>query len=193
MPKNQAKADIQKLIEKYETAKASGKIKSYTEEQSKKNVILPLFEALGWAVNDNEVTAEEQISGDRVDYGFYLNGRIKFYLEAKKISADLNREDFAKQAIRYSWNKGTTWAVLTDFEGLIVFNALSPEKSLHGKKYFEIPYTEYISRFDQLWLLSKKAFSENLLDQEAEKHGKKLQRVSVTESLSKDLNESRTL
>src|SRR3989344_8376914 len=116
MPKNQAKADIQKLIEKYETAKASGKIKSYTEEQTKKDLILPLFEALGWAVNDNDVTAEEQISGDRVDYGFYLNGRIKFYLEAKPFRADIHKPEFAQQAIRYSWNRGVTWAVLTDFE-----------------------------------------------------------------------------
>src|SRR3989344_5003628 len=175
MTKDQAKVAIQKLIEKYQREQESGKIKKYSEEETKQGFILPLFGALGWDVYDrNEVTAEEQISGDRVDYGFYLNGRTKFYLEAKPFKADLHKEEYAKQAIKYSWNKGVTWAVLSDFEGLIVFNALSPEKSLHGKRYFEISYTEYLERFDQLWLLSKEAFSENLLDQEAEKHGKKL-------------------
>src|SRR3990167_3717242 len=192
MTQDESKVKIGELVDKYESAKASGKVSSYTEEDTKKNFILPLFEALGWDVyRQEEVTSEEQITGKRVDYGFYYEGRIKFYLEAKPLKADLHKEEYAKQAIRYSWNKGVTWAILTDFESLIVFNALSPEKSLHGKRYFEISYTEYLERFDQLWLLSKEAFSKNLLDTEAERQGKKLQKVSVTESLSKDLNECR--
>jgi len=128
-----------------------------------------------------------------VDYGFYLNGQPKFYLEAKKLSVDLHREDYAKQAIRYSWNKGVTWAVLCDFEGLIIFNALSPEKSLAGKKYLSFTYNEYATRFDELWRLSKESFGEDLLDKEAERVGKKLQKISVTETLAKDLSECREI
>ncbi|MFA6171025.1 MAG: N-6 DNA methylase [Patescibacteria group bacterium] len=194
MDRKEAKDKIKRLVDKYREVVDLGKIKTYSEEETKIGFIQPLFEALGWNVHDKmEVTAEEQISGDRVDYGFYLNGRIKFYLEAKKLSADLNREDFAKQAIRYSWNKGATWAVLTDFEGLIVFNALSPEKTLAGKKYLSFTHEEYLARFDELWRLSKEAFSEDILDKEAEKVGKKLQKVSVTETLSKDLNDCRII
>lgn len=101
--KEDVKIKIRNLIEKYERIKQSGKLKLYTEEETKKDFILPLFEILGWNVYDKkEVSAEEQISGDRVDYGFYLNNRIKFYLEAKKLSVDLHREDFANQAVRYS-------------------------------------------------------------------------------------------
>ncbi len=190
----EAKNKIQDLIRKYEAVKASGKIAKYSEEETKKDFVIPLFEALGWDVYDrNEVTAEEQISGNRVDYGFYLNGRIKFYLETKKLSVDLHREDYAEQAIRYSWNKGVTWAVLTDFESLIIFNALSPEKSLAGKKYLSFTYEEYLTRFDELWRLSKESFGNDVLDKEAERVGKKLQKVSVTETLSKDLNECREI
>ena len=194
MTKDEAKQQIQKLIEKYEAEKAAGKISKYSEEETKRGFIEPLFEALGWNFSSKEeITLEEQISGDRVDYGFYLNGRIKFYLEAKKIAVDLHREDYAKQAIRYSWNKGVTWAILTDFESLIVFNALSTEKSLAGKKYFEIPYNEYLDRFEQLWLLSKEAFLTDNIDKAAEAQGKKLQKVSVTEKLAQDLNRCRQL
>ncbi len=86
MNQQQAKQKITELIAKYQAEKAAGKITHYSEEETKLGFIQPLFEALGWNVFDkNEVSAEEQISGDRVDYGFYLNGRIKFYLEAKKI------------------------------------------------------------------------------------------------------------
>lgn len=194
MTKDEAKQQIQKLVEKYEAEKAAGKISKYSEEETKRGFIEPLFEALGWGFsNKSEVTLEEQISGDRVDYGFYLNGRIKFYLEAKKIAVDLHREDYAKQAIRYSWNKGVTWAILTDFESLIVFNALSPEKSLAGKRFFEIPYNEYLDRFDQLWLLSKEAFLSDNIDKAAEDQGKKLQKILVTEKLAQDLNHCRQL
>jgi len=194
MNKKEAREKIKQFIEKYEAEKAVGKIAKYTEEETKRGFIEPLFEVLEWDFsNREEITLEEHVSGDRVDYGFYLNGRIKFYLEAKKISADLSREDYAEQAIRYSWNKGVTWAVLTNFESLIIFNALSPEKSLAGKKYLSFTYKEYLTRFDELWRLSKEAFSDDILDKEAEKVGKKLQKISVTETLSKDLNECREI
>lgn len=194
--KSEAKEKIKALVEKYEEIRRSGKLKSYTEEETKKDLILPLLEALGWDVFDkNEVSAEENIiSSGRVDYGVYLDGRAKFYLEAKKLSADLHREEFANQSIKYSWNKGVTWAVLTDFESLKVFNAQEIDKSLGDKLLFEIPYTKYLERFDeQLILLSKEAFEKGLIDKYAEEHGKKLQKISVSALLYKDLQKARDI
>lgn len=195
MNKKEAKRRINELVQKYEEARKAGKLRSYTEEETKKDFILPFFEALGWnTIDKEEVSAEENIiSSGRVDYGFYLNNRIKFYLETKRISADLHKEEFANQAIRYSWNKGATWAVLTDFESLKVFNAQNIEKLLSDKLFFEIPYEEYTERFNQLWLLSRESFKNNLLDKEAEKYGKKLQKVSVTSLLYKDLQRCRDI
>ncbi len=195
MNKDEAKKKIQQLIEKYEKVVTSGLLKRYTEEETKKDFILPLFEAVGWSVFDkHEVSAEEyQASGKRVDYGFYLNDRIKFFLEAKALSENLHNEDYAKQAIKYSWNKGVAWAILTDFESIKVFNAQILSPNLADRLFFEIPYRDYVPRFDQLWLLSKEAFSQNLLDLEAAKYGKKLLKVSVSNLLYKDLNECREL
>ncbi|PIP74589.1 MAG: hypothetical protein CO135_03790 [Candidatus Levybacteria bacterium CG_4_9_14_3_um_filter_35_16] len=195
MNKQLAKEEIKKLIAKYEQVKSSGKINSYTEEETKNAFITPLFKALGWNFEEKEeVSAEEhEISSGRVDYGFYINDRPKFYLEAKSLKANLNMEDFAKQAIRYSFNRGVTWAVLTDFEAIKVFNAQSPSQYLGDKLYFEIKYPDYLDRFDQLWLLSKESMREDLIDKEAERVGKKLQRVPVTEQLYKDLEECRKL
>jgi len=189
-----AKQKIQELVEKYEKVKTSRSVSKYTEEETKKDFILPLFRILGWDVdNRNEVTAEEHQSAGRVDYGFYLGGRLKFYLEAKPLRSDLNREDYANQAVKYSWNKGATWAILTDFESLKVFNAQDIDSSLANKLVFEIPYAQYLKRFNQLWLLSKKAFTTGLLDKDAEEHGKKLQRVSVSLLLYKDLDKCREI
>jgi adenine-specific DNA-methyltransferase len=194
MDKKQAKKEIEKLIADYERIKSSGKIKSYTEESTKKDFILPLFKALGWNVNKDEVSAEEYIiSSGRVDYGFYINGRAKFYLEAKPLRADLNIEDFAKQAIRYSFNRGITWAVLTDFEGIKIFNAQSLSTYLGDKLYFEINYSDYLNRFDKLWELSKESFENEVIDKKAEEAGKKLQKIPITELLYKDLNDCRKI
>jgi len=64
---------IKELISKYEEIKKSGEIKRYNEESTKKDFILPLFEALGWNVynkgkRNDSVSAEETISKKRVDY-----------------------------------------------------------------------------------------------------------------------------
>lgn len=194
MNKEVSRKQIQQLIDKYEKVKASHLIFKYTEEETKKDFIQPLFQALGWNTTDkNEVSAEQVLSAGRIDYGFYLNGRLKFNVEAKSLKTALNREDYANQAVKYSWNKGATWAVLTDFENLKVFNAQVIDRFLADKQFFDIPYDKYIERFDQLWLLSKEAFTESLLDKEAEKVGKKLQTVSVGALLYKDLNECRDI
>lgn len=195
MNKNQAKEEIKKLIAKYEQIKNSAKIKSYTEEETKNAFIKPLFEALGWDFSEKEeVSAEEHVSlSGRLDYGFHINGRPKFYLEVKKLKADLNNEEFARQAIKYSFNKGVTWAVLSDFEGIKVFNAQSPSKYLGDKLYFELKYSEYFDRFEKLWELSKESFEEDLIDKKAIEAGKKLQKIPITELLSKDLNECRRI
>jgi len=188
MNQQEAKQKIQQLIDKYEAAKQAGRLRSYSEEETKKDFILPLFEALGWDVHEKkEVSAEENISGDRVDYGFRINGWTKFYVEAKKFGVDLHRPEYADQAIKYSWNKGVTWAVLTDFESTKIFNAQDIERSLADKIFFEIPYNEYLERFDQLLLLSRESFEKGLTDKKAEGWGKKLQKISVSATLYKDL------
>jgi len=194
MTKVEIKSGIQALIDKYEKARSAGKIKSYTEEDTKKDFILPLFRLLGWDVDDrNEVTSEESITGKRVDYGFYLNGRPRFYLEAKKFSVDLSSPDFANQAVRYAWNKGVAWAVLTDFKDLKIFNAQDIRRSLADKLFKSINYTEYLSRLDELLLLSKPAVADDLLNKEATRVGKIYQRVPISDTLYKDLDECRDM
>ncbi len=195
MGKNDIKQKIQELVDKYDEVVKTGELKKYTEEETKKDFILPLFEILGWDVfNKKEVSAEEGIkSAGRVDYGFYIDSKPKFYLECKALKADLHDVKFAKQSISYSWNKGVTWAVLTDFESIKVFNTQNISETLAGKMLFEIPYKEFVDRLDQLQLLSKDSFEKGLINEYATKHGKMLQKVSITSVLSKDLNECRDI
>lgn len=195
MNKTEIKKKLTELVGKYKIIVKSGRISKYNEEETKKDFILPLFQILGWDVFDsNEVSAEEsQSSGGRVDYGFYIDSRPKFYLEAKPFKADIQNEDYAKQAIRYSWNKGITWAILTNFKRIIVFNASNTDGLLGDKLLFSINYSEYLERFDQLWQLSREAFKEDSIDKYAEQIGKKLQKVSVNTALYKDISSCRDI
>ena len=197
MNKRESKEKISELVKKYQRIAEAGKIKSFNEAQTRMEFIEPLFGFLGWdmrnANNDNEVTTEETISGGRVDLAFRINGIPKFFLEAKSLKSDLDIESYARQAINYSWNKGVNWAVLTDFEGVKIFNANAKSKSLRDKMVFEIPYDEYIQDFERLWLFSKESFEKNVLDVYAEKHGKKSKSLTVNEKLFDDLKQAREI
>ena len=194
MDKENSKREVQKLIEKYDTVVKEKRVNIYNEEMTKKDLILPLFRALGWYTEDStEVTAEEKISKKRVDYGFRINGIPKFMLEAKKLKEDIINTKYVEQAIDYSWNKGCTWAVLTNFESIIIFNAEWKGESLWHNRYKTIESKEFLQRFDELWLLSRESFEQKLIDIEAEKVGKKVKRISVDKQLLYDFTRFREL
>jgi adenine-specific DNA-methyltransferase len=196
MTKEEAKQQIQKLVEKYERIAKAGKIKSYNEAQTRNEFIEPLFGFLDWDMRnlhtDNEVITEENISGGRVDLAFQLGNIPVMFLEAKALKVDLDEWKWAEQAIHYSWNKSVTWAVLTDFEAIKIFNAEIPPKNITQNLFIEIKCQDFINRFDQLWLLSKESFEKRLLYKEAEKWGKITKRKQVNEKLFEDLMAWRT-
>ncbi len=191
MNKQEAKRQIQNLVEKYQRVAKGGKIKFYNEAQTRNEFIEPLFEFLGWDMRnlttENEVTTEENVSGGRVDLAFRLGTLPVFFLEAKAMKVDLDEWELAKQAINYSWNKSVTWAVLTDFESIKIFNAEIPPTSILANLFIEIRCQDFINRFDQLWLLSKESFEQKLLSEEAQKWGKLTLRKQVCEKLFEDL------
>ncbi len=188
------KQEIKKLIEKYNKVVEEKRVSRYNEEMTKKDFILPLFRALGWDTEDsNEVTAEEKISKKRVDYGFRINGIPKFFLEAKSLKEDLDNSKFVEQAINYAWHKGCTWAVLTDFESVKIFNAEWKTSNPLQSHLKTIPCHEFLDRFNELWLLSRESFERGLIDKEAEKWGKKTKKTSVDKQLLADFTRFREL
>jgi type I restriction-modification system DNA methylase subunit len=190
--KEKAKKKITALIARYEKLKASGQLDKYNEANTRKDFILPLFEALGWNIKDkDEVNEEFSVSGGSVDYAFRLNNVTKFFLEAKRFEVDLEEERWAEQAINYAWTKGTTWAVLSDFEGIKVFNAEWKESHVSRNIFLDLKYTDYLPQFDKLWLLSKESLQTGLIDKTAEGFGKKEKRSPVDEAIYADLIEWR--
>ena len=191
---NPALEKIQKLLEKYAEVVADGRVSKYNEEMTKKDFILPLFDALGWRTADSrEVTAEEKVSKKRVDYGFRINSIPKFYLEAKSLKEDLDNPKFFEQAVSYAWHKGCTWAVLTNFVRVKILNAEWKARNYLQSHFMTLEHWEFVKRFEDLLLLSKESFEEGRLDELAERFGKKSKKASVDKQLLADFTRFRDL
>ena len=199
MNKVEAKQKIAVAIKKFESYREQNlKLK---ETATRTDLIEPLFEALGWAVGYSlEVSKEEQVSKGRVDYGFRINGIPKFFLEAKELNEDLDgyrtidgiKITFAEQAISYAWLKQCTWAVLTNFRELRLYNAEIKEAnnmwfSLDCEKDF------LADKFERLFLLSRESFENNLIDKVAESWGKKSRKLPIDKQLLADFMRFRVL
>lgn len=183
---------ISELISKYEQIKKSGEIRRLNETETRDDFITPMFKALGWNMENrlnktDSVSKEENIGGKRSDYGFRINGIPKFFLEAKSLKEEeiVFATDYDKQAVNYAWLKSCSWAVLTNFETLAVYNADSSEPNWT----FTIQAKDYLTDKgkEKLELLSKKGFDLNLLDTWASENGKKPMKRPVGKQLLQDM------
>ncbi len=182
-----AYAEVERLVKKFK-ALTSHERKTYNEDNTRKGFILPLFRALDWDIeNAAEVSAEEKVSRGFVDFAFRLSGIPRFFLETKRISEDLTRPEWVRQTVDYAWTKGVTWALLSDFEGLRVFNAEWQEYNPLHAQFIEFDVDLYLTDFDRLWWLSRSEIAKGTLDREAEKVGKKTKRLPVNQHLFDDL------
>jgi type I restriction-modification system DNA methylase subunit len=186
-----AYAEIKKLVENFRNLSGPQR-KGMNEMQTRLGYILPLFRALGWDINNiNEVSPEEKVSRGWVDFSFRIGNVPRFFLETKKVNENLNDPRWVKQAIDYAWTKSVTWALLSDFEGLRVFNAEWKESNPFSAQFVEFDLDSYLSDFERLWWLSRSETVARRLDLEAEKVGKKLKRQPVSQALFDDLKKWR--
>ena len=187
----QAYSEIEQLVKTFKAMPTSQR-KGLNEMQTRLGYILPLFRALGWDINNiNEVSSEEKVSRGWVDFSFRIGNVPRFFLETKRASEDLNDPRWVRQAIDYAWTKTVTWALLSDFEGLRVFNAEWNETDPFQAQFFELNLDTYLTDFERLWWLSKEETIKRRLDKEAEKVGQKVKRQPVSQNLFEDLRQWR--
>lgn len=170
---------VKELIDYFENNKEHIK-KNHNEEQTKIELINPLFECLGWDVNNSqhladsfkEVKYEVNLKiGSNLkapDYSFN-HGKILFYLEAKKPGVDIKNDIHpAYQLRRYGWTKRLPISILTDFEELAIYDCrIKPNKNDNAGtarvKYYT--YTDYINKWDEIYnFISKDAILHGSLN-----------------------------
>ncbi|MBN1915588.1 N-6 DNA methylase [Candidatus Dojkabacteria bacterium] len=176
------KRKLQNLVERFQKFEIENKRSIYNETLARRDFIDPFFEALGWDIDNRkglsfdsrEVIHEDQlkIQGKfkAPDYCFRIDGRRKFFVEAKKPSIDIKR-GFSEslQLRRYGWNGETSLSILTDFEELAIYDTrIKPKLSDTSKiaRIEYIKYTEYLDKWEHIYdIFSKEAVEGGKFDE----------------------------
>lgn len=143
----------------------------FNEQMTRQQYIDRFLRLLGWDIsnprnlsfNNREIVAEEYSnSSDRPDYTIRMNGSSLFYVEAKKVSVNIESEiDPAMQVRRYGWNGGHKISVLTNFEYLAIYTTFHQPKEddkVAYNRYKIYSYKEFVEKFDEIYeLLSRES------------------------------------
>jgi type I restriction-modification system DNA methylase subunit len=137
------------------------------EADVRPNLIDPLFEALGWDVQNREHRALRyrqvlpaeglEIEGHQKvpDYAFRVGPSVNFYAEAKKCAVDIGTDPAsAFQLRRYGWNADLGVSILTNFEQFAVYDCTQRPRPGHKASFARIlylRYTEYVDHWRELW------------------------------------------
>lgn len=130
-----APQEVIDLVERFERNLDQYRSPNYNETQLRREFLDPLFEALGWDVNNRQGYAEaykDVIHEDSIrigeqakapDYSFRIGGQRMFFLEAKKPYVNI-RTDIAPsyQIRRYGWSAKLPISILSDFEELALYD-----------------------------------------------------------------------
>ncbi|MBA4313027.1 MAG: restriction endonuclease subunit M, partial [Chlorobiaceae bacterium] len=143
------------------------------EAETRLRFIDPFFEALGWEIrNPKEVRIESMLArsdSTRPDYRFLIDGKTKFFVEAKKPSVKLTDPAPIFQAKSYGFSSKVPIVILTDFEEFRPFRTLARPKfdrPLDGLiKEFDFTYERYVDEFDTLHdIFSREAVGSGALE-----------------------------
>lgn len=174
--------EVQDLIERFDDNREEFRSPEYKERRVRGDFIDPLLEALGWDVHNlqrrsevyREVVEEDVLKTGRgstaPDYGFYIGGEPKFFLEAKKPFINIKGSSRSAAQLRsYGWTAKLPLSILTDFEEFAIYDCRfepvetdRPDTALHD--YFE--YDKYIDKWQEIAeLFSRDAVLKGSLDE----------------------------
>lgn len=190
--KEEAKKNLKRIIEKYNRFKNSGELEI---EANAEKIIEDIFEdVLGWEALEDYVKRKSQKNRKYPDYTFGLNSINRFFLEAKKVSADLDDVSFQKQAIGYARSSAVSFAVLTNFVEIRVYvvdREIDKSEKFGKFQLFQPILIENCTNekeFEKLWLLSKESFVTRKIYDFAEETCKLPKRKKIDTQLSEKLN-----
>jgi hypothetical protein len=181
---NQGKDEAAKLCQYFVTNRQSFLAPGVKEAHVRQSLIDPFFEALGWDVRNNSMTApqyREVIPEDSLDvegqqkapdYTFRVGTLPKFYVEAKKCGVNISADPApAYQLRRYGFSAKLALSILTDFEELGVYDCASRprpgDKASHARIQY-LCFTEYPDRWREIWdVFSREAVWSGTFDQYA--------------------------
>jgi len=177
----QLKVLIRAFEKEYDILKKS----EYKETSLRIDFINPLLKTFGWDV-DNEsarsqflrdvvqeetidVEEENSITKKNPDYTLRIEGSRKLFIEAKKVSIDIEKSaKSAFQTRRYGWNANLGISVLVNFEKLVVYDCRYKPIATDDPniaRYSTFHFTEFVKHFEALYqLLSFQSVASGFID-----------------------------
>src|SRR6266700_1859166 len=157
---------VLELIERFDRNRSAYRSEQYNEARLRIEFLNPLFEALGWDVNNKQGYAEaykDVIYEDAIkiggaikapDYCFRIGGTRKFFVEAKKPLINLKDAiDPAFQLRRYAWSAKLPLSILTDFEEFVVYDCrVKPDRDdkATSARIRYLTYQDYAQNWERL-------------------------------------------
>jgi hypothetical protein len=130
-----------------------------SETNTKKKIIEPLLDMLGWDTRSNDVRLEHTVnigtSTHHVDYALSLEDKPVLLVEAKAYDSDLTSR-YSSQIISYGLVERVRWTVLTNGRVLKIFDT-DRGKSEHECLVVELDLTKLPNELEYLKLISRQS------------------------------------
>lgn len=157
--------------------------KKQKEAETRIFYINPLFEALGWDIDNTKLClpflykdviheAELKVGGKTKapDYCFTNYGKPQFFLEAKKPAVQIKTEAAPSyQLRRYGWSAKLPVSILTDFEEFALYDCTKQPKETDATTVARLKYLtfdQYLAEFNWIWdLFAKEQVLKGSLNQ----------------------------
>jgi type I restriction-modification system DNA methylase subunit len=182
---NSVPKDLSALLSRFSSLSNEIRLQQ-VEAATRIDFINPLLEILGWDVANRlnrpytkrEVTYEprQRVDGSlkAPDYSLGIDGKRKFFIEAKRPSEHIeSNRNHSYQLRRYSWSAGLPFGVLTDFEEFAIYDcSFAPQESDAADvgRLLYIRYSELIENWPVIAaILSRDAVAKGSLELLAEK------------------------
>lgn len=184
--KEECFVQLKELINAFEKEYVIYKTPKYSEAQLRIDFLNPFLKTFGWDV-DNEKTKsqflrdvvqeesidveeEDSVTKKNPDYTLRIQGIRKFFIEAKKVSIDLDKSNkSAFQTRRYGWNANHGISILTNFETLSIYDCRHKPNAIDAAnvaRYQTFHYTQFLTRFEELYeLLSFQSVGSGYIDE----------------------------
>lgn len=167
--KEESLEQLKVLISAFEREYAIYKNTKYSEAQLRIDFLNPLLKTFGWDVDNEQgksqflreviqeesidVEEEDVVTKKNPDYTLRIQGIRKLFIEAKKVSINLDKTNKpAFQTRRYGWNANLGISILTNFEILSIYDCrLKPvvNDSVNTARYKSFHYSQFITDFDE--------------------------------------------
>lgn len=158
----------------------------YQESEARLDFIDKFWIALGWDVNhdvqrnpyEQEVKVERGVNvgaaRKRADYAFFAapnfrEGDVKFFVEAKRPSADLATPDNCFQLARYAWSGHIPISVLFSFNEIVILDCRAkPDIETSHQRVLKRYHVSDFGKSDLFaeiyWLFSREALAQGSID-----------------------------